>query len=81
MKINPWVDSSGTIWLTQFQITLFFTIKMNILSLSEFQTIVFFSTPCPVNSVTVSLDFYPAAPNFELPTFDNLHLGLLQPRL
>lgn len=53
---------------------------MDILSLSEFQDIVLI-IPGPVNSVTVSLNFYPATPNFELPAFDNLHLGLLQPRL
>lgn len=49
---------------------------------SVFQaSIVITSGSTLVNSVTVSSDSYPAAPNFERPDFDNLHQGLLQPHL
>lgn len=56
------------------------TIEIFIFGLSRFQTSIII-TPGLVNSVVVSLNFYPATPNFEPPAFDNLHLDLLRPRL
>lgn len=84
MRRHAGLDSCGTSWLTQFQIILP-SLKFPstwIFRVSVFQVSVIITPgPALVNSVTVSSDSYPAAPNFERPDFDSLHQGLLQPHL